>query len=75
MPAAEYMRAYRKRPGVRERELKRKREYDQSHRAENRKRWAKSNKRRKKAKAAWYQANAKRLAEERRIKRAKLKRD
>jgi len=63
MPTAEYMREYRKRPGVRERE------YDYFHRAENRARWQRRNAERKAAKADWYQHSAKRIAKDRKTKR------
>jgi hypothetical protein len=69
MPTAEYMRAYRKRPGVRERELRNKREYDAFHQAENRARWQRRNRKRKAAKAEWYQHSAKRIAKDRKTKR------
>jgi hypothetical protein len=69
MPTAEYMREYRKRPGVRERELRDKREYDVFHQAENRARWRRRNEERKAAKAAWYRRSAERIAKDRKTRR------
>jgi hypothetical protein len=69
MPTAEYMREYRRRPGVRDRELRNKREYDVFHQAENRARWQRRNQERKAAKAEWYLHNAKRIAKARKTKR------
>jgi hypothetical protein len=72
MPTAEYMREYRKRPGVRERELRNKREYDLFHRQQNRARWRRRNEERKAAKAAWYRRSAKRISKDRKTKRGYL---
>jgi hypothetical protein len=69
MPTAEYMREYRKRPGVRERELRNKREYDLWHREANRARWRRRNAERKTAKAAWYRRSAERIAKDRKTRR------
>ena len=66
MPTAEYMREYRQRPGVRERELGNKREYDAFHRRQNRARWQRRNEERKAAKAAWYRRSVERIAKDRR---------
>lgn len=69
MTTAAYMREYRKRPGVRERELRDKREYDLWHREQNRARWRRRNETRKDAKAAWYRANAERIAADHKTRR------
>jgi hypothetical protein len=69
MPTAEYMREYRKRPGVRERLLREKREYDLFHRPQNRARWRRRNEERKAAKGAWYQRSAERIAQDRKTRR------
>ncbi len=65
------MRRYRQRPGVRDRELERKRDYDAFFRAENRARWKAHNEKpkRRRAKAAWYKANAARIAAERKTRK------
>jgi hypothetical protein len=63
------MRAYRQRPGVRERELANKREYDAFHQAENRARWQRRNQERKDSKAEWYARSAERIAKDRKTRR------
>lgn len=59
----DYMRAYRERPGVRERELREQRQADLFNREANRVRWNAHNQteERKQARAAWYQANRERI--------------
>jgi hypothetical protein len=69
MPTAEYMREYRKRPGVRERERREKRWYDLFHQDENRARWRRRNEERKAAKAEWYRRSAERIAKGRKTRR------
>jgi hypothetical protein len=66
---AAYMRQYRQRPGVRDRELRNKREYDLFHRDQNHARWKRRNQERKDQKADWYQRNVERIAQDRQTRR------